>query len=588
MIVRAGFALALLVAANATAAPPPDWQARYDVTFGENEQGTPRAAIAATLTWAHKGQAHPESVVVGMAEDEFPGGYGSYVRELTPAAEVISAPDGRLRLPVPADGVVRFRYRVVLEHDPKNWGPGPDEAPYRFDGGAFWTGRALFITADHSRAELTFSSPAASIVSVSFDPVPGRAGTYRASDESRLRESFLLVGRQRTTELKVGDAAVTLALGGQMAGSMPVVEQAVRAFLLASEAIFHGAPPARVLVAGNLGTRRGSLDGGVFGSDISFLADEPLTPSNEARWRPFLCHEIFHLWNGRVIDFPAGQQYWLTEGATEYEAHLLPVRLGASTTEAFLATMAGKAARYLEAAGSVGLLAAGDEKFLNNALVYDGGTLAAMVLDVTIRSRTSNRKSLDDLLRTLYDRARARKGKGLTADDVESAATKLAGDPIHDFFRRYIRGNEPLPLADALKLAGLELHVEVAELPETMAVVGDLLRCPSVTVVDEGLKILVSKSETIHTGDIIVGAEGGPIRTFDDLRRLFKDRPRGSHIAVKVIRDGARTELDVLLAGKADDPIEHSRHTTVTIDVAATASPEAAAVRQSLLGPTVR
>jgi predicted metalloprotease with PDZ domain len=570
--------LGLVLAPATAAAETPDWSARYRVVFATSKE----PAIEATLTWVRKGKARPESVEVGMADDGLPNGYGSYVRDFTPEGRILSTPEGLRRLPVPEDGVVRVRYRVVLAHDPKGWGPGPDEAPYAFEGGAFWTGRALFVTAQSQASEVSFQAPAGEGISVSYEPVPGKAGSYRVGSEQRLRNSFLVVGTYRASELKAGQALVTLALGGEMGAAMPEVEGAVRRFLDASERIFGGAPPARVLVVGNLGASPGSLHGGVFGSDVSFLADEPLSPANAERWRPFLCHEIFHLWNGTAIDFPAGQQYWFTEGVTEYEAHLLPLRLGEASRDAFLTTFAGKAARYLEAAGTTGLLAAGDEKFLNNALVYDGGALAALVLDIEIRAASGNRRSLDDLLRALYERAR--KKRGLSPDDVTRAASKAAGRPMEWLFERHIRGREPLPLAAALPKAGLDLSIDVSELPETMTILADLLACPSVSVVSEGLKVLRSESPSIRAGDVIVGVNGASVRDFDDLRLAFKDRSRGSEVPLSVLRDGQRTRVDVRLAGDAAAPIERSRHARVTITPRPRPDPLAQQIRTSLLG----
>jgi len=583
--IRTLFGVALAAAANAAAAEPALWDASYRVTFGVDDRGVPEARVESTLTWADVKKPVPAAVEVGMAEDGLPGGYGSFLRDFTPRAQVLSTPGGRFLVPVPAGGVVQLRYRVMLEHDPTNWGPGPDEAPYRFDGGAFWSGRALFVTADRSSVEVTFSHPAGQRIAASYEPVPGRVGTFRASSESRLRNAFLVVGRFDLAELQVGDARVVLVLGRDLAGSMPVVTGAVRHFLDASEKIFHGAPPSRILVVANLGAPVGSMHGGVFGSDISVLVHEPPTSANASWWRPFLCHEIFHLWNGTAIDFPAGQQYWFTEGVTEYESQLLPVRLREVPANEFLRTMSVKAGRYLDAAGAIGLVRAGDEKFLNNALVYDGGALAAMALDVTIRSRTSNRKSLDDLLHALYDRARARKGRGLALEDVESAAVKLGGSGIREFFRRYVRGDETLPLEAMLRLAGLDLKVEHLELPETDAILGYLLRCPSVTVVGAGLQVNFSVSATIRSGDLITGVNGAPVRTFDELRSAFEHRRGGSRVKLSVVRDGGPAELDVLLPGQYDTPIEHSRMTRVSIAAAADASPAAVAIRKALLGP---
>ena len=588
MRLQHGLALLALATTCHASDSSPVWSARYQVVFGKTAQGVPIADVNATLQCAQPTEACPESVDVEMADDGLPKGYGSFVREFvtTPAdaAQLLFAARAHYRLRVQPGGSVRFRYRVVMTHDPTDWGPGPDEAPYRFEGGAFWTGRALFITAARSRAEIAFEAPAEDRIAVAFEPVRGRVGSYTVPDETRLRDAFLVVGAFRESRLKVGKAVVTLVLGGRLGESMPVVEQAVRRFLDASKEVFRGAPPRRILVVGNLGASRGSLYGGVFGNDVSFLADEPLGTANADRWRPFLCHELFHLWNGSAIDFADGQQYWFSEGVTEYYAHLLPVRLGEVAAERFLQTISAKAASYLAAAGAVSLRTAGDEKFLNNALVYDGGALAALCLDLRVRWATSNRKSLDDVLRALYKTARGRRGKGLTYDDVVRSASSVAGLPMDEFFEPYVEGPEELPLVESLKLAGLRLHAEIAELPETEAILGDLLLCPSASVVPGGLLINVSESARIRPGDVLVAVAGSPIRDFEDLRRAFQDRRPTSQVAIALMRDGKRIDLDVVLGGKVGQSVSRSRQAEVHIEVLPDAEPLPLKIRASLLG----
>jgi predicted metalloprotease with PDZ domain len=568
-----------------------DWLARYRVAFGATESGVPSAEVEATLTWTAKTKSCPKSVDLDMfEEDEFPKGYGSFVHDFLAArephaAETVSAPAGRYRLPVLANGSASFRYKVLMEHDASNWGPGPDEAPYRFDGGVFWTGRALFITAPRSQVEVSFSAPKGERISVSFEPLAGRADSYTVPGESRLRDSMVIVGSYREARLRVGQAIVTIALGGNLEDSMPLVEETVRRYLDASAAVFGGAPPRRILVVGNLADPHGSGGGGGgFGGDTSLLTLEPWKLSNGDDWRPFLCHELFHLWNGEAVTFGEQQQYWFSEGVTEYYSRLLPVRLGLVSAERFLETIGISWVSYLGAAGSTGLLSAGDEKFQNSALVYDGGALAAFILDLRIRAATSNHKSLDNVLKSLYKASQHQEGRGLTFDQIVRAVSAVAGRPMDHFFSRYIQGREELPLADSLTFAGIKLRTEITDLPDKGYVLWKLLLCPSVSVTPDGLLVHKSASEQIRSGDLIVGVSGSPLKTFDDLVWLFRDRRPASHVALTVIRDGKTIDLDVVLGGNPGDTVPQKPHTDVTLDMLPEADPMALQIRGSLLG----
>lgn len=583
-------------AGAAAAAAPGRWLARYEVGFRPSETGVPAAHIAVTLQWIGKTSARPASVEVDMADDGFPGGYGAHVRGFEPVvraadatsatspAELLSAAAGRYRVPVQSDGLAAYRYSVVLEHAAEGWGPGPDEAPYRFEGGAFWTGRSLFITPPgDARVEVMFAAPQGERVSLSFAPMRGRPGWYEVRDTQRLRDSFLMVGRHRESVLTVNDAVVVLALGGGLADSMPQVEESLRMFLRASEGVFGGAPPARILVAGNLAASGGSLYGGGFADDLSFLAGEPLGADNAARWRPFLCHEVLHLWNGNAIRFEAAQQYWFSEGTTEYYAHTLQARTQLSDEASFLEIVRRKAAAYLGAAGSTSLLAAGDDKFLSQALVYDGGALAALLLDLQIRAATDSRRSLDDVMARLYRTARRRPGRDTTLADIGSALAAAAGRPMDDFLSRHVSGAEPLPLAETLALAGLDLRTEIADRPELMAVLGGLLRCPSVTSTPEGLRVLRSESDAIRPGDLIVGLAGNPVRSFDDVRRAAIHLEPAGRSSVAVLRGGERLDIDVMLGGQPGDPIPRTQHVDVVLERNPGATSAVRAILQSLL-----
>ncbi len=589
-----------------------DWVARYRVVFDRTVGGVPTAGIEASLRWVGDEAARPVSVEVEMADDGFPAGYGAFVRGFEAvgpaagpavdgpadpkaagqafAARMISMRAGRYRLPVTGEGFTGFRYTVVMEHDPADWGPGPDEAPYRFDGGAFWTGRALFITAPGSRAEVSFRAPEGERVSASFEPIPDRPGAYAVPSDSRLRDSFVVVGRHAEDRVSVGEAAVTLALGGGLADFMPELKRSVLLFMNASSAVFGGAPPGRILIAGNLGAPPGSLHGGVFASDISFLVDVPLDGGDAGRWRPFLVHEIFHLWNGTAIRFNEQQQYWFSEGATEYYGHLLPVRIGEESAARFLEIIRHKAAEYLAAAGTESLLAAGDTKFLNYALIYQGGALAALVLDLKIRSATANRASLDDVMRVLYRMARERDGRddqrgsgSLALEEIKETVSAVAGRPIDDFFERHIEGIEVLPLAESLALAGIEMRAEVADLPELNAILGGLLPLSSITAVSEGLEVRRSETRAILPGDIIINVAGSRVRTFDDLRRALRDAVPGARSEITVLRDGREARVTVALEGTEGDDLARAPVASVVLSLASDADPLALGIRGSLL-----
>lgn len=570
----------------------PRWAGHYEVRFGASPAGVPHASVQATLRWLGKEDRRPSWVDVGMAEDGFPNGYGAFVRDFEVSAPAgtrqagashaltLSAPNGRHRLAVSRGGVVGFSYSVVLEHDPAGWGPGPDEAPYVFEDGAFWTGRAVFVTASGCRAEVTFTAPDGDRVLTSFEPVgAAERNTFSVPDEQRLRDSFLVVGRPATIDLDVGAAFVTFALGGPLKPSLPILSKAMARFLEASEELFGGAPPRRILVVGNVRGPKGAFNGGTYGSDVSFLVDEPLGSGNAGRWGPFLCHELFHLWNGFALDYQ-GQQYWMSEGFTDYYARVLLVRQRDLSGDVFLADLRQRMADYVWRDADIGLYEAGAAKFKNTALVYEGGSLAALCLDLQVRAATSNKKSLDDVMKALYREFGGVRRKVTTTDLIRLTST-IAEKPFADFFARYVKGRETLPLAQSLMLAGIRV-VPRFRLPKGRWIAVSLLHSASPASVPGGVEVLRSEGEPLREGDRISEVAGAGVKTFEDLRVAFRDVTPGATVSMVVTRHGKRTPLEVTFGGDASSP--RQMIWSVSADVLPARDPLTVAIRKSILG----
>ncbi|MFH4280341.1 hypothetical protein WAJ29_19820, partial [Acinetobacter baumannii] len=75
-----------------------------------------------------------------------------------------------------------------------------------------------------------------------------------------------------------------------------------------------------------------------------------------------------------------------------------------------------------------------DENSINNQIsYYDKGEIVNMLLDITIRTSSGGAKSLDDVMRYLYDNY-FKKGRNYTPADYQKAAEMMAGRSLEDFF----------------------------------------------------------------------------------------------------------------------------------------------------------
>jgi len=183
-------------------------------------------------------------------------------------------------------------------------------------------------------------------------------------------------------------------------------------------------------------------------------------------------HEIFHAWNVKRLrpvemvpyryDGPQPTVWlWVSEGVTDYYADLALVRGGIVDSTVFLALLSEKLTDT-EAAPPVALEDASLTAWISptdgtSSVYYPKGALAGFLLDIMIRDASDNRRSLDDVLRTLYLRV-WKAGRGFTGEDWWGAVREAAGGKdFREFASRYIDGREPFPWSEMLPLAGLRL-----------------------------------------------------------------------------------------------------------------------------------
>ncbi|HET9713812.1 MAG TPA: PDZ domain-containing protein [Pyrinomonadaceae bacterium] len=217
--------------------------------------------------------------------------------------------------------------------------------------------------------------------------------------------------------------------------------------------------------------------------DRATSASPAATTTPERDYRGFLglvSHEFFHLWNVKRIRPDAlgpfdytKENYtkllWVAEGITDYYADLLVRRAGLITESEYLTATAraiqnlqntpGRKEQTVEDSSFDTWIKfyRQDENSINSQVsYYDKGAILGLLLDLEIRQRSKNAKSLDDVLRYLYVEF-FKKNRNYTPADFQKACELMAGSSLEDFFNRYVRGTEELDYSAALDAAGLRL-----------------------------------------------------------------------------------------------------------------------------------
>ncbi|WP_420385585.1 M61 family metallopeptidase [Roseivirga sp.] len=200
-------------------------------------------------------------------------------------------------------------------------------------------------------------------------------------------------------------------------------------------------------------------------------------------------HELFHTWNVIRLrpkemtpyDFQ-GENYhqtgFVTEGVTTYYGDLFLMRSGVFSLEEYLSELNKLLKRHFENEGrkhysvadsSFDLWLDGYEPGIpgRKVSIYNEGALAALILDLSIRLKFDNEKSLDDVMRLMWQR-HGEDLSGYNLEDYRQAAEDVFGDDLSLYFEEVIHGVNSLDnyLKRLLESFGLSFGLAAAEKPE--------------------------------------------------------------------------------------------------------------------------
>jgi predicted metalloprotease with PDZ domain len=224
----------------------------------------------------------------------------------------------------------------------------------------------------------------------------------------------------------------------------------------------------------------GKAGSGPGGGGMEHSDSTAIAVRSEGEFLNVSAHEFFHLWNVKRIH-PASldpvdytkEQYtralWFAEGVTSTYAAYTLVRSGLWNKAAFyedfsedISDLEARSANQWQSAEESSLDAWLEKYPLYNrpedsVSYYTKGQILGEFLDILIRDRTDNQKSLDDVFRSMNEEF-GKKGRGYRDSmDVRLTAEKIAGGSLEEFFSLYVARAEPLPYQRWLALAGLEL-----------------------------------------------------------------------------------------------------------------------------------
>ena len=277
-------------------------------------------------------------------------------------------------------------------------------------------------------------------------------------------------------------------------------------------------------------------------------------------------HEFFHLWNVKRIrpatlepvDFTK-EQYtralWFAEGVTSTYGSYTLLRSGLWNKERFyddltdqISELEARPANHWQSAEESSLDAWLEKYPLYNGpdysvSYYTKGQVLGVLLDLLIRDRTNNAKSLDDVLRGLNNDF-AKQGRYYRDSlDIRLEAEKVAGGSFAEFFQDYVADAKPLPYGQVLALAGMDLRTGERK----RAVVGfSIEREPggglTVRALDDNS---LAAEAGLRPGDVLLSWNGADVPR--SLGRWVRDRQPGESVKVRIRREEKEQTLDFKL-----------------------------------------
>ena len=561
--------------------------ARYEVTIAADERRV--AHVRCVLTPKEDTGEILPLYMSRFGTEMVRKGYAEYLQDLTVTTmdqeELPMMKLGKTRWAVKVGNKspVVLSYKVLLNHDERQWPPGRSETPYVQEDCIFLPGYALFVIGEVDDVELRVNVPNDWYVSMPWHRIGADGHHFAVKDQDDLIYAYMVLGTHSEKVAKSGEAEVIVAVGGTFKAAAAEIQETVEAFLQAYSGIFSGTPKGKMLFVANPYGDPGRMGGGVSGRSISVLIGGTLDEESSRFWVPLVGHEVFHIWNGRAINFKE-QEYWFSEGFTEYYSHITSARLGFTSESDFLKNLERACELYLSKHGELSIRGAGKNKGSNSGLVYQGGSLIALALDMQIRKPTQNQKSLDDVMKQVYSEFGVT-GKTYTIDDIVRIASDIAGKDLDPFFRKYVSGTERLPLTEYLGDVGVDAKIESGEqVPNGRYVIHTMLHISSLTQTNKGLIIHRSPKVGYQDEDNLIGINGAPVRTFNDVRNAAKDWKGGDVIKLRLERNGEKITLPITLGGPSEKPPMEAKDVGVTITKRADSTDFQRSVLAGILG----
>jgi len=528
-----------------------------------------------------------ETIRLAMAaHPEYDDRYWRYVRDCaseTPGASVTRVDSAVWQIVAPV-GVVTVRYRIALP--PAEPGLRAAWRPFLTPTGGLIGGPHGFmyaIGAEDSSVLVTLELPPSWAIATGLTPTRD-PHTFIAANAAALVDSPILAGLLRRWSFVEGAAThhvVYWPLPDAKPFDTVAFVSGIRTMVHETISLFGRAPYRDYTF---------QFEDGAFGGGLEHRNSVTLGASSADLARdaraviPETAHEFFHTWNllaikpieYHEIDYrtqPPVASLWFSEGLTMFYADLLQRRAGIpvrdSTRTAHLERLIGS---YLanpaygrfsaESISRVAYNVDPGELGDYSASTHLQGELIGTMLDLMIRDVTHGQRSMDDVMRLLFNQASPRPpspegsgGQGVRIDArvIEQAVESVCGCDVTPFFDAHVRHTAMIDFDRYLGLMGMTTRVTWGPAmyngePERDLRVWGFER-------DSTIRLVINNATSIwgraglHSRDRLVSVNGAAVKTWLELRGKLQVLRLGDTVRVEVMRPAGPFVATVVVAG---------------------------------------
>jgi predicted metalloprotease with PDZ domain len=317
-----------------------------------------------------------------------------------------------------------------------------------------------------------------------LDPDPsGSAQIFRASDFDVLYDAPILMGNQEVQHFAVKGVRHDVAIENVPESvNREQMMRDLQRMVEAATGLIGDVPYSHYMFL-MMGQGNGGIEH-LNSASIAFNGNSLGTPEGYRRWLSYVAHEYFHNFNvKRIRPIALGpfdydrenltNMLWVSEGLSVYYQDLVCLRAGLITREQYLEKLRDSIQRFENASGhryqsaaesswnTWGTSGVGGDR--NTSIsYYDNGAMLGAILDLSIRHASGNKKSLDDVMRTLYRTYYQEKKRGFTDAEFRAACESAAGTSLAEVFE-YAATSKQMDYAKYFAWAGLTVSATAGE-----------------------------------------------------------------------------------------------------------------------------